>query len=98
MCFVDLQKAFDQVPLRVLEWTIRKRGVLEAKMKVVICLHIRAKIRVRVGSELSCDSSSTPRTCVITTGLKEKNCSWKAAFHSKGLKVDLGRTKAKKRR
>ena len=26
MCFVDLEKAFDRVPTRVLEWAIRKRA------------------------------------------------------------------------
>ena len=27
MCFVDLQKAFDRVPRKVLEWAMRKKGI-----------------------------------------------------------------------
>ena len=49
MCFVDLEKAFDRVPRRVLEWATRKRGIPEA----MVSLHEGAKTRVRVGLELS---------------------------------------------
>ena len=27
MCFVDLEKAFDGVPKKVMEWTLRKKGL-----------------------------------------------------------------------
>ena len=27
MCFVDLEKAFDRVPRRVMEWAMRKKGL-----------------------------------------------------------------------
>ena len=27
MCFVDLEKAFDIVPGKVLEWVMRKKGI-----------------------------------------------------------------------
>lgn len=53
MCFVDLEKAFDRVPRRVMEWALRKRGVPKAMVKAVMCLYAGAKTRVRVGSELS---------------------------------------------
>ena len=26
-CFVDIEKAFDRVPMKVLEWAIRKKGI-----------------------------------------------------------------------
>ena len=53
MCFVDLEKAFDRVPRKVLEWTMRKRGIPEAMVRAVMSLHEGAKTRVRVGLELS---------------------------------------------
>ena len=29
MCFVDMEKAFDRVPTKVMEWAIRKKGLSE---------------------------------------------------------------------
>ena len=29
MCFVDIEKAFDSVPRKVLEWAMRKTGIPE---------------------------------------------------------------------
>ena len=53
MCFVDLEKAFDRVPRRVLEWAMRKRGIPEAMVRAVMSLYEGEKTRVRVGLELS---------------------------------------------
>ena len=53
MCFVDLEKAFDRVPRKVLEWAMRKRGVPEAMMRAVLSLYEGARTRVRIGLELS---------------------------------------------
>ena len=53
MCFVDLEKAFDRVPRKVIEWALRKKGVEERMVKMVMEMYRGAKTRVRIGSTLS---------------------------------------------
>ena len=53
MCFVDLQKAFDRVPRKVLEWALRKKRIPEALVRSVKSLYEGAKTRVRVDNEFS---------------------------------------------
>lgn len=132
MCFVDLEKAFDRVPRKVMEWAMRKRGIPEAMVRAVMSLYKGVKTRVRVGSELSEEfevkvgvhqgSVLSPLVFAIVVdvvtesvreglmsdmlyaddlvlmsesmeGLREKFWKWKDAFESKGLKVNLGKTK-----
>ena len=132
MCFVDLEKAFDRVPRRVLEWTMRKRGIPEAMVRAVMSLYEGAKTRVRVGLKLfkefkvkvgvHQESALSALLFVIMVdmitesvrnglmsemlyaddlvlasetmeGLRETFWKWKEAFESKGLKVNLGKTK-----
>ena len=125
MCFVDLEKAFDRVQRRVLEWAMRKRGIPEslcegAKTRVRVGLELSEEFEVKVGvhqgsvlspllfaiavdvitesvrnglmSEIlyADDSVLTSETM---EGLREKFWKWKEAFKSKGLKVNLGKTK-----
>ena len=52
MCFTDLEKAFDRVPRKVLEWAMRKKGIPEVMVRAVMSLYEGAKTRVRVGIEL----------------------------------------------
>ena len=52
MCFVDLDKAFDGEPKKVLEWAMRKKGILEDLVRPVMSLNDGAKTRVRVDTEL----------------------------------------------
>ena len=35
MCFVDIEKAFDGVPRKVMEWTMRKKGLPEVISRAV---------------------------------------------------------------
>ena len=51
--FVDLEKAFDQVPRKVSLWEMRKLGVKEWAVRVVQSMYIGAKIRVSINNQLS---------------------------------------------
>ena len=47
MCFVDMEKAFDRVPRKVMEWAMRKKSLS------VMSLYDGAKTRVKMGSAYS---------------------------------------------
>ena len=53
MCFVDMEKAFDRVPRKVMEWAMRKKSLSEVIVRAVTSLYDGAKSRVRVGSAYS---------------------------------------------
>ena len=53
MCFVDLEKAFDHVPRKVIEWALRKKGVNERLVGAVMQLYEGAKTKVKVGKGMS---------------------------------------------
>ena len=53
MCFVDLEKAFDRVLRKVIEWVMRRRGVPEVLVKAVMKMYEGAKTKVRCGNTLS---------------------------------------------
>ena len=53
MCFVDMEKAFDRVPTKVMEWAMRKKGLSVVLVRAVMSLYDGAKTRVRVGSACS---------------------------------------------
>ena len=48
MCFVDLQKAFDRVPTRVMQWALRKKGLPEILVKAVMSLYESSKTRLKL--------------------------------------------------
>ena len=53
MCFVDLEKVFDIILRKVIEWAMRKKGIPEVLVRSVMSLHEGVKTRVRVDSWLS---------------------------------------------
>ena len=132
MCFVDLEKVFDRVPRRVMEWAMRKTGLLELLVKAVMSLYEGAETKVGVGSGLPEEFSVK---VVVHQGsvllpllfamvidevtanarkgwmkqilyaddlvlmeetmeeLRENFDEWREAFESKGMRVNLGKTK-----
>ena len=53
MCFVDLEKSFDKVPMRVEEWAMRKKATPGALVGAVMSLYKGAKTRVTFGTHFS---------------------------------------------
>ena len=51
--FVDLEKAFDRVPRKVIWWSMRKLGVDEWVVRLVQGMYANARSRVRVGDGFS---------------------------------------------
>ena len=48
ICFVDLEKAFDGVPRKVIEWVLRKKLVPERLVQAVMSMYKGAKTPVKV--------------------------------------------------
>ena len=53
LCFVDLEKAFDRVSRKVVEWSLQIKGAPEVVMKAVMSLYVGATTKVRVGYVVS---------------------------------------------
>ena len=51
--FVDLEKAFDRVPRKVLWWALRSLGVEEWAVRVIQGMYTDVKSRVRVNGQYS---------------------------------------------
>ena len=47
MCFVDMKKAFDRVPRKVMEWAMRKKSLSEFMVRAVMSRdgHFRKSVR-----------------------------------------------------
>ena len=53
MCFVDLEKAFDRAPRKVMEWALKRKGFAEVLVKAVMSLYESSRTKVKVGSATS---------------------------------------------
>ena len=56
MWFVDMKKAFDRVPRKVMEWAMREKDLSEVMVRAVMSLYNGAKTRVRVGVHIQRNS------------------------------------------
>ena len=61
MCYVDLEKTFDRVSRRVMEWAMKKKGLPEILVKAIMSLYEGAETKVRGGSGLSKELSVEAR-------------------------------------
>ena len=132
LCFVDLEKAFDRVPRKGMEWVLRKKSLPEVLVKAVMSLYEGSKTKVRVGSGLSEEfgvrvgvhqgSVISPLIFAIVLDavteqarkgllneilyaddlvlmsknledLRERFQRWRDALESKGMKVNIRKTK-----
>ena len=50
--FVDLEKAFDRVPRKVLEWSLRELKVDDWLVKVIMAMYMNARSKVNVNGQL----------------------------------------------
>ena len=50
--FVDQEKAFDRVPKKVVRWSLRKLGVMEWLVRMVMAMYSGGKSRVRINNVL----------------------------------------------
>ena len=46
MCFVDIEKAFDRVPRKVMEWAMKKKSLPEVIVIAVMSLYHGTKTKV----------------------------------------------------
>ena len=130
--FVDLEKAFDRVPRKVLWWAMRSLGVDEWIVRLVQAMYSNARSRVRVGDSYSEEFDVTVGVhqgsvlspllfiivlealsrdfrvgvpwelffaddlVIIATSIEEcvaRVEAWKKGMESKGLRVNMGKTK-----
>ena len=54
MCFADLEKAFDIILSKIVEWAMRKKRIQEALARSVMSLYKGVRMKVKVATHL-CD-------------------------------------------
>ena len=80
MAFVDLEKAFDRVPRKLIWWAIRKPGVNEWTVKLVVGMYENVRSRVRVGEVHS--------PLLFITMLEALSCEFQAGIPWQDLYAD----------
>ena len=50
---MDLEKAFNKVPRKAMEWALRKQGLVEVLVQAVMSLYEGSRTKVKVGSGTS---------------------------------------------
>ena len=50
MCFVDLEKAFDRVSRKVMEWALIKKGLPEVLVQAAMTLYEGSRTKIRSGA------------------------------------------------
>jgi len=51
--FVDLEKAFDRVPRKVIEWALRRKWIPERMAEAVMALYVNSRTRVKAMAGVS---------------------------------------------
>ena len=51
--FVDLEKAFDRVQRRIMQWALGKKGLPKVLVKAVMSLYGISKTKLKLGSQFS---------------------------------------------
>ena len=51
--FIDLEKAFDRVPRKVIEWALRRKMVPERMVKAIMALYAESRTRVKTVAGVS---------------------------------------------
>jgi len=53
--FIDLEKAFDRVPRKVIEWALRRKMVPERMVEAIMALYVETRTRVKTVAGVSTD-------------------------------------------
>ena len=76
MAFVDLEKAFDRVPRKVIWWALRKLGVEEWIVRLVQGMYAKTRNHVRVGEGYSEEFEGWCSPRLNTQLASLHHCAW----------------------
>jgi len=61
--FVEVKKAFDRVPRKVIEWALRRKVIPERMVEAVMALYVTSRTRVKAMTSRVCTESTTFLSC-----------------------------------